>query len=166
MHLHVRSGFSFGFGVATPGELVEAAAAAGHRTLALTDRDGLQGIPRFLRAASVAGVVPIVGAEISVGAGAEPEGHVVVLKGIRVPGHVPRSAYCSNSSPEGLAGTLARIATYMDADATAGWAALDAAVATTALTGAQGLFLVAQLLKPRFGANRGRRHCDAPVVGG
>ena len=51
----------------------------GHSTLALTDRDGLQGIPRFLRAASVAGIAPIVGAEISVGAGAEPEGHVVVL---------------------------------------------------------------------------------------
>ncbi len=79
VHLHVRSGFSFGFGVATPGELVEAAAGMGVGTLALTDRDGLQGIPRFLRAASVAGVVPIVGAEISVGAGAEPEGHVVVL---------------------------------------------------------------------------------------
>ena len=79
MHLHVRSGFSFGFGVASPQEMVEAAAGMGLGTLALTDRDGLCGIPRFLRAASVAGVTPIVGAEISVGVGAEPDGHVVAL---------------------------------------------------------------------------------------
>ncbi|MBI2739543.1 MAG: hypothetical protein HYX38_23730 [Rhodospirillales bacterium] len=49
------------------------------------------------------------------------------------------------ASPEGLAATLAQIVTYMDADATAGWAALDAAVAATALSGAQGLYLVVQL---------------------
>ena len=51
VHLHVRSGFSFGFGVARPEELVEAAARMGMSSLALTDRDGLYGIPRFLEAA-------------------------------------------------------------------------------------------------------------------
>ena len=51
VHLHVRSGFSFGFGVARPEELVEAAAKMGMSSLALTDRDGLYGIPRFLEAA-------------------------------------------------------------------------------------------------------------------
>jgi DNA polymerase III alpha subunit len=49
-HLHVRSGFSYGFGTATPEELVWAAAAAGGNALALTNRDGLCGMPRFLRA--------------------------------------------------------------------------------------------------------------------
>ena len=48
--LHARSGFSFGFGVATPEELVAAAARMRMPSLALTDRDGLYGIPRFLEA--------------------------------------------------------------------------------------------------------------------
>ena len=76
-HLHVRSGFSYGFGVATPAELVAAAAPLGVEALALTDRDGLYGVPRFFEAAAGAGVAPIVGAEVSVEAG----GHVVLLAG-------------------------------------------------------------------------------------
>ena len=75
----MRSGFSFGFGVAAPGELVEAVARMGAAPLALTDRDGLHGIPRFLKAASVAGVSPIVGAEVSVGLEGRAGGHVVLL---------------------------------------------------------------------------------------
>jgi error-prone DNA polymerase len=63
-HLHVRSGFSFGRGVAAPEELVMAAARMGMRSMALTDRDGLYGIPRFLEACEEAGILPIVGAEI------------------------------------------------------------------------------------------------------
>jgi error-prone DNA polymerase len=74
VHLHVRSGFSFGFGVARPEELVEAAAKMGMPSLALTDRDGLYGIPRFLEAAGEAGLLPIVGAEVSTA-----NGHVVLL---------------------------------------------------------------------------------------
>ncbi|HET7272200.1 MAG TPA: DNA polymerase III subunit alpha [Rubrobacter sp.] len=73
-HLHVRSGFSFGFGVARPEELVEAAARMGMMSLALTDRDGLYGIPRFLEAAAETGILPIVGTEVST-----ESGHVVLL---------------------------------------------------------------------------------------
>ncbi len=77
-HLHVRSGFSYGYGVATPEELAEAAADSGMRSLALTDRDGLYGAPRFLRAAGEAGVAAVVGAEVGVQVrGAR--GHVVLL---------------------------------------------------------------------------------------
>ena len=36
-HLHVRSGFSYGFGVATPAELTTAASEMGMKALALTD---------------------------------------------------------------------------------------------------------------------------------
>lgn len=43
--------------------------------LAITDRDGLYGVPRFLEAAEDAGVSPVVGAEVSVEGG----GHVVLL---------------------------------------------------------------------------------------
>src|SRR5215210_6391494 len=74
-HLHVRSGFSYGFGVATPEELVRAAEKMGMGSVALTDRDGLYGIPRFLKAAEEVGVGPIVGAEISMEGG----GHLVLL---------------------------------------------------------------------------------------
>jgi error-prone DNA polymerase len=74
-HLHVRSGFSYGFGTSTPEELVEATESMGAGSVALTDRDGLYGIPRFLRAAGEAGVGPVVGAEVSVDGG----GHLVLL---------------------------------------------------------------------------------------
>ncbi len=55
-HLHLRSGFSYGCGTAVPEELVSGAVEAGMDSLALTDRDGLYGVPRFLRAAEEAGV--------------------------------------------------------------------------------------------------------------
>jgi error-prone DNA polymerase len=74
-HLHVRSGFSYGFGVATPEELVGAAAGMGMHAMALTDRDGLYGIPRFLEAAAEAKISPIVGVEVSLDGG----GHLVLL---------------------------------------------------------------------------------------
>lgn len=74
-HLHVRSGFSYGFGVATPEELVEAAGEAGMRSMALTDRDGFYGMPRFLKASGEIDVSPIVGAEVSVEGG----GYLVLL---------------------------------------------------------------------------------------
>jgi DNA polymerase III alpha subunit len=73
-HLHVRSGFSYGFGVATPEELIGAAAAMGMGALALTDRDGMYGVPRFLKAAEEMGVSPIIGVEISTAGG-----HLVLL---------------------------------------------------------------------------------------
>ena len=74
-HLHVRSGFSYGFGTSTPEELVEATEYVGADSVALTDLDGLYGIPRFLRAAGETGSRPIVGVEVSVDRG----GHLVLL---------------------------------------------------------------------------------------
>jgi error-prone DNA polymerase len=76
-HLHVRSGFSYGYGIATPEELVEAAGWMG--SLAITDRDGLYGVPRFLRASGEIGVSPIVGAEVTMEGAAFGIGHVVLL---------------------------------------------------------------------------------------
>ncbi len=78
-HLHVRSGFSYGYGVIFPEEPAEAAAGAGMDSLAITDRDGLYGVPRFLRASEEAGISPVVGAEISVEGGGYPVGHLVLL---------------------------------------------------------------------------------------
>ena len=77
-HLHVRSGYSYGQGVAHPAELVAAASGMGYERLALTDRDGVYGLPRFIAACSEHGVAPIAGAEVSVEAFGE-RGHVVML---------------------------------------------------------------------------------------
>ena len=95
-HLHVRSGFSYGFGTSTPEELVEVAGKMGVNSLALTDRDGLYGVPRFLRAAEKANVEPVVGAEVSLEGG----GHLVLLvedaKGYRSLSKLITSYRCSS----------------------------------------------------------------------
>jgi error-prone DNA polymerase len=63
--LHARSAFSFLEGSSIPEELVEQAAALGMPALALMDRDGVYGAPRFHMAARKAGIRAYVGAEIT-----------------------------------------------------------------------------------------------------
>ncbi|MCE9584857.1 MAG: DNA polymerase III subunit alpha [Planctomycetes bacterium] len=65
--LHTHSSFSLCRGVSPPAEIVRAAKAAGLAAVALTDRDGLYGLPEFLNACEEHGVRPIIGAEIAVG---------------------------------------------------------------------------------------------------
>jgi error-prone DNA polymerase len=73
VELHAASAFSFLRASSAPEELVERAAALGYTALALVDRDGLAGAPRFFKAAQAAGLRPIVGAELSFdGGGALP----------------------------------------------------------------------------------------------
>ena len=67
IELHTASAFSFLQGASLPEALVERAAELGYSALALLDRDGVYGMPRFHKAARAAGIRPIVGAEISVG---------------------------------------------------------------------------------------------------
>ena len=50
--LHCHSSFSFLDGAATPGELVAEAARLGLEVLALTDHDGMYGVPQFAQAAA------------------------------------------------------------------------------------------------------------------
>ncbi|HXO23085.1 MAG TPA: PHP domain-containing protein, partial [Streptosporangiaceae bacterium] len=50
--LHCHSSYSFLDGAATPGELVAEAARLGLETLALTDHDGMYGVPQFAQAAA------------------------------------------------------------------------------------------------------------------
>ena len=72
VELRCRSAFSFLEGASLPEDLVAAAASGGHDALALGDRDGVYGAPRFFAAARKTGLRPIVGAEISLAAGAAP----------------------------------------------------------------------------------------------
>jgi error-prone DNA polymerase len=64
VELRARSAFSFLEGASAPEDLVESAAALGYDAIALGDRDGLYGAPRFYQAATSAGVKAIVGAEL------------------------------------------------------------------------------------------------------
>ena len=68
VELRCRSAFSFLDGASLPEDLVVAAAKSGHRALALSDRNGVYGAPRFFSAAQKAGLRPIVGAEVTLAA--------------------------------------------------------------------------------------------------
>ncbi len=65
IELHAASAFSFLDGASLPETLVDRAASLGYRALALLDRDGLYGAPRFHMAARRAGLKAIVGAELT-----------------------------------------------------------------------------------------------------
>ncbi len=65
VELRCRSAFSFLDGASLPEDLVAAAARQGYGQLALADRNGLSGAPRFFAAAKKMGVRPIVGAEVT-----------------------------------------------------------------------------------------------------
>jgi DNA polymerase III subunit alpha len=65
IHLHVHSNFSFLDGASPPDRLIERAAALGMPALAVTDHHGLYGAVRFMQAARLQGIKPIIGAEVS-----------------------------------------------------------------------------------------------------
>jgi error-prone DNA polymerase len=69
IELHAQSAFSFLEGADTPETLVAEAARLGMPALALVDRDGVYGAPRFYRAALAAGIKPLVGSEITLADG-------------------------------------------------------------------------------------------------
>ena len=66
LELHTASAFSFLGGASLPETLVDRAAALEYPSLALLDRDGLYGIPRFHKAAVAAGIKPIIGSELTI----------------------------------------------------------------------------------------------------
>lgn len=63
VHLHVHSSLSPNWGIHSPETLCARAAAIGCSSIALTDRNGLYAVPRFLDAAREVGVNPIIGTE-------------------------------------------------------------------------------------------------------
>lgn len=65
-HLQVASAFSLKYGAATPQALAQRAAELGQPILGLTDRDGLYGAVRWVRACQEAGVHPVVGVDLEV----------------------------------------------------------------------------------------------------
>jgi error-prone DNA polymerase len=70
--LHSRSAFSFLEGASTPEELISVCANLGMPALALLDRDGVYGSPRFHLAAKKAKIKAHIGAEVTCAASSEP----------------------------------------------------------------------------------------------
>ncbi|MEP7117324.1 MAG: error-prone DNA polymerase, partial [Acidobacteriota bacterium] len=66
IELHTSSAFSFLRAATLPEPLIERAALLGYPAVALLDRDGVYGAPRFHKAARAAGLRPIIGAELTV----------------------------------------------------------------------------------------------------
>src|SRR5438309_11562405 len=69
VELRARSAFSFLEGASGPEDLVDSAAALGYDALALGDRNGVYGAPRFFTAARRAGIRALVGAEVAIAGG-------------------------------------------------------------------------------------------------
>jgi error-prone DNA polymerase len=65
IELHAASAFSFLDGAALPEEFAGACAEYGMPAMALLDRDGVYGAPRFHLAAKKAGVQAHIGAEVT-----------------------------------------------------------------------------------------------------
>src|ERR1019366_3345852 len=65
VELHARSGFSFLEGASVPEDLAGACAEFGMPAMALVDRNGVYGAPRFHMAAKKAGIRAHIGSEIT-----------------------------------------------------------------------------------------------------
>ena len=65
VELHARSGFSFLEGASVPEELAGACAQFDMPAMAMMDRNGVYGAPRFHMAAKKAGIRAHIGAEIT-----------------------------------------------------------------------------------------------------
>jgi len=72
VELHARSAFSFLRGAALPEQLAERAAELQMPAMAVCDRDGVYGAPRFYKTAREAGVRGIVGSELTM-----EDGHIL-----------------------------------------------------------------------------------------
>jgi error-prone DNA polymerase len=71
VELHARSAFSFLEGASLPEELISVCSNLGGQAMALLDRDGVYGSPRFHMAAKKIGIKAHIGAEITVSLGNE-----------------------------------------------------------------------------------------------
>src|SRR6476620_7930659 len=155
VHLHVASGYSMRYGTAKPHELVERAAAFGQPALALTDRDGLYGAVKFVRACMEHDVAPILGVDLAIGP-EQPERRRPVRTPVRggalVDPRLPRVTVLARGSGSGLAPG-------------AGWAALCRLVTATHLRGERGTPVTTPgLLAEHARADSGPDAGPAPLV--
>ncbi len=81
-HLHVASSYSLRYGTASPAKLAARAAELGMPALALTDRDGLYGAFKHVKACADAGIRPLLGADLAL-RGGPVAGRVTLLAASR-----------------------------------------------------------------------------------
>src|SRR5688500_18403372 len=85
IELHTSSAFSFLEAASLPETLIAQAARYGYPAIALLDRDGEYGAPRFHRAATAAGIKAIIGAELTIAPHLSHPPHPPHLSSLRVP---------------------------------------------------------------------------------
>ncbi|MEI6389066.1 MAG: DNA polymerase III subunit alpha, partial [Spirochaetota bacterium] len=73
--LPLHTNYSFHFGTIPPARLAAEATRLGHTALAVTDREGIFGMPTFYEAAGKAGIRPIAGVELGYTEGTSPQFH-------------------------------------------------------------------------------------------
>jgi len=105
IELHSSSAFSFLEAASLPEALVERAAALGYSALALVDRDGVYGAPRFHKAARAAGLKAIIGCEITIVASSQ---YSVASRGTEARSQKQEDG-CSNSVPSRLSPPASRL---------------------------------------------------------
>src|SRR5262252_4056295 len=101
VELRCASAFSFLDGASLPEDLVEEAARQEIPAVALIDRNGVYGAPRFYKAAKEAGLKAIVGAEVTLRQQGHPEGRRPegsLSKPHRSSKGIPRSARDDNDA--------------------------------------------------------------------
>ncbi|WP_380156988.1 DNA polymerase III subunit alpha [Kineococcus sp. R86509] len=139
-HLHVASGYSLRYGTSTPTALVTRAAELDMATLALTDRDGLYGAVKFVRACSEAGITPALGVDLATA----PSGLVDGLPAWADPSVAVRRTTSGNPTRGGAVvdPRLPRVTVLAlgadGAGAARGWAGLCRLVSETHLGGVRG----------------------------
>jgi error-prone DNA polymerase len=91
IELHASSAFSFLDGASLPEALVARAVELGYPALALLDRDGVYGAPRFHVAAKKAGIKAIIGTELTIGMRDAGCGARLADRELRTPDPAPRT---------------------------------------------------------------------------
>ncbi len=122
LELHTSSAFSFLEAASLPETLVDQAARFGYPAIALLDRDGLYGAPRFHRAAAAAGIKALIGAELTIAPHPTHPSHPTHLTHPTHPTHLVRLPVLVES-PEGYR-NLCRLVTRMKMRAPKGEGAL------------------------------------------
>ncbi|PYR33226.1 MAG: error-prone DNA polymerase, partial [Acidobacteria bacterium] len=128
VELHTASAFSFLQGASLPEALVDRAAELGYPAIALLDRDGVYGLPRFHKAAFAAGINPSVGAELTIERPGGParSGESGSSAGSGMSGESGRTGGLEDTAPENADGyrNLCRLITRMKMRAPKGEGAL------------------------------------------
>ena len=102
VELHAASAFSFLSAASLPETLVDRAASLGYPALALLDRDGVYGAPRFHKAARAAGLRPLIGAVLTITAPdhqIDPRDHQIDPRDRKLDPQISRSRHQITSSP-------------------------------------------------------------------